>query len=101
MLTGGGLAAVFPTAVAVFSTQANGRAEAGIVFAAAGFGGAVVPPLIGVLSTHGYALRIGVWLMAGITAVMMLIELGINHQQVRLRTRLSVGALQEKTLETR
>lgn len=75
-LCGGGLAAVFPTVVAAFSPRATGRAKgiAGIIFASAGLGGAALPSLVGVLSSHGYSLRLGLWIMAAATALMLLVE---------------------------
>jgi len=84
LLAGGGLAAVFPTVVAEFPPRATGHAKAaaGIMFASAGLGGAAIPPLIGVLSTHGYGLRLGLWLMAAIVLVMLLLEQRIATQAV-------------------
>jgi MFS transporter, FHS family, glucose/mannose:H+ symporter len=76
VLAGAGLAAVFPTTVAVFSSQATTSAKraAGMVFAAAGLGGAALPSFIGWMSSHGYSLRLGLWLMAFVTMLMLVIE---------------------------
>jgi fucose permease len=86
-LAGGGLAAVFPTVVSVFSPLATGRAKAaaGIMFASAGLGGAVIPPLIGIFSTRGYGLRFGLWLTAAVAVVMLMIERRITSRQDRLQ----------------
>ncbi len=84
-LTGAGLAAVFPTVVAVFSTQATGKLKpvAGILFAAAGLGGAGLPYLIGLLSSHGYGLRAGLWITAAAALAMLLIEQRISTAPLR------------------
>lgn len=76
ILAGAGLAAVFPTTVAVFSSEAmtSGKRAAGVVFAVAGLGGAVLPPFIGWLSSRGYSLRVGMALMAAVTMLMLVIE---------------------------
>ena len=86
LLAGGGLAAVFPTVVAVFSPLATGHAKAaaGIMFASAGLGGAAIPPLIAIFSARGYGLRLGLWLMAAVAAVMLVIEQRITLQHDRL-----------------
>jgi MFS transporter, FHS family, glucose/mannose:H+ symporter len=89
VLAGAGLAAVFPTTVAVFSPEATTWAKraAGMVFAAAGLGGAALPSLIGWMSSHGYGLRLGLWLMAFVTMVMLAMEQRIaagQPQQTRV-----------------
>jgi MFS transporter, FHS family, glucose/mannose:H+ symporter len=83
LLAGAGLAAVFPTTVAVFSSQARTSAKraAGMVFAAAGLGGAALPSFIGWMSSHGYSLRLGLWLMAFVTMVMLAMEQRIAGSQ--------------------
>jgi FHS family glucose/mannose:H+ symporter-like MFS transporter len=76
VLAGAGLAAVFPTTVAMFSSEAttSGKRVAGAVFAAAGLGGAALPPFIGWLSYRGYSLRVGMALIAFVTLLMLVIE---------------------------
>jgi FHS family glucose/mannose:H+ symporter-like MFS transporter len=76
VLAGAGLAAVFPTTVAMFSSEATTSAKraAGVVFAAAGLGGAVLPWCIGWLSYRGYSLRVGMALIAFVTLLMLVIE---------------------------
>ncbi len=85
VLAGVGLAAVFPTTVAVFSPQATTSAKrsAGMVFAAAGLGGAALPSFIGWMSSHGYSLRVGLWLMALVTILMLVMEqrIAADHPQ--------------------
>jgi FHS family glucose/mannose:H+ symporter-like MFS transporter len=85
LLAGAGLAAVFPTTVAVFSpqTRTTKKAFSGVVFAAAGLGGAAVPAFIGIISGHGYSLRLALWLLAAITAIMLLIEQKISRDVAR------------------
>jgi FHS family glucose/mannose:H+ symporter-like MFS transporter len=76
VLAGAGLAAVFPTTVAMFSSEATTSAKraAGVVFAAAGLGGAALPWSIGWLSYRGYSLRVGMALIAFVTLLMLVIE---------------------------
>jgi MFS transporter, FHS family, glucose/mannose:H+ symporter len=85
VFAGTGLAAVFPTTVAVFSPQATTSAKraAGMVFAAAGLGGAALPSFIGWMSSHGYSLRLGLWLMAFVTLFMLVMEqrIAADHRQ--------------------
>ena len=85
VLAGAGLAAVFPTTVAMFSLQATTSAKraAGMVFAAAGLGGAALPSFIGWMSSHGYSLRLGLWLTAFVTMVMLVMEqrIAVGHPQ--------------------
>jgi fucose permease len=85
VLAGAGLAAVFPTTVAGFAPQATVAAKraAGVVFAAAGLGGAALPALIGWMSSHGYSLRLGLWLIAVATACMFLMEQVIAAERER------------------
>lgn len=87
VLAGAGLAAVFPTVVGVFSQQATGKLKpiAGILFASAGLGGAVLPFLMGLLSSHGYGLRVGLWITAAVALIMLLIEQRISTAAPRSR----------------
>jgi fucose permease len=54
-----------------------------MVFAAAGLGGAALPSLIGWMSSHGYSLRLGLWLTAFVTMVMLVMEqrIAASHPQ--------------------
>ena len=66
-LTGLGMSPVFPVVVAQYADRSGGNQAAGLIFSAAGLGGAVVPPLVGVLAESSGSLRIGlgvvlVWL---------------------------------------
>ncbi len=87
VLAGAGLAAVFPTAVAVFSPLATGKLKpvAGILFASAGLGGAALPYAIGLLSSHGYGLRAGLWITAVVALIMLSIEQRISTAPLCLR----------------
>jgi fucose permease len=68
-LTGLGMSPVFPVVVAQYADRSGGNQAAGLIFSAAGLGGAVVPPLVGMLAASSGSLRVGlavvlVW-MAG------------------------------------
>lgn len=60
LLAGAGLAAVFPTAVALFVERARSQATAlaGVVFAMASLGGAIIPWAVGCASTYFGSLRL-------------------------------------------
>jgi fucose permease len=60
-VVGLGLAPIFPTAIAVLSNSLAGQSgtKLGWMFAAAGLGGAVLPPCIGALSSFSQSLRTG------------------------------------------
>jgi len=64
-LTGLGLAPIFPTAMAVLSNSLAGQSgtKLGWMFAAAGLGGAVLPPCIGALSSFSHDLRTGMLIL--------------------------------------
>jgi fucose permease len=61
VLVGLGLAPIFPTAIAILSNSLAGQSgtKLGWMFAAAGLGGAVLPPCIGALSSFSQSLRTG------------------------------------------
>jgi fucose permease len=60
-IAGLGLSSVFPVYIAVMSARFGAMASkaAGILFAFAGLGGAVLPNLVGLLSTQLHSLRLG------------------------------------------
>jgi fucose permease len=64
-LVGLGFAPIFPTAIAVLSNSLAGQSgtKLGWMFAAAGLGGAVLPPCIGALSSFSSSLRTGMALL--------------------------------------
>jgi len=75
-----GFSVVFPTAVAVFTERSGPRAarEAPYVFAAGGLGGAVVPWLVGCLSTQTGSLRLALLLPLLSTLAMMGVQRRIS-----------------------
>jgi fucose permease len=65
VLVGLGLAPIFPTAIAILSNSLAGQSgtKLGWMFAAAGLGGAVLPPCIGALSSLSHSLRTGMLIL--------------------------------------
>jgi fucose permease len=61
VLAGFGLASIFPISVALFPRwfRDSARRATGAVFASGNMGGAVLPWLVGVISTHSGSLRLG------------------------------------------
>jgi fucose permease len=57
-VAGLGCAPIYPIVVAEYADRSEG-AVSGLVFSAAGFGGAAIPPLVGAVSTATGSLRIG------------------------------------------
>jgi FHS family glucose/mannose:H+ symporter-like MFS transporter len=81
-LAGLGLASIFPISVSLFPRwfQESARAASGPVFASGNLGGAVLPWLVGVVSTHSGSLRLALFVpLASVTA--MLIFFIINPQK--------------------
>jgi MFS transporter, FHS family, glucose/mannose:H+ symporter len=58
-ISGLGFAPMFPLVVAAYADRTGGRAISGLVFCAAGLGGAAIPPLVGFVSTASGSLRLG------------------------------------------
>jgi fucose permease len=56
-LSGLGFAPIFPLVVAVYADRTGGGSLSGLVFCAAGLGGAAIPPLVGLLSNATGSLR--------------------------------------------
>jgi MFS transporter, FHS family, glucose/mannose:H+ symporter len=71
VLAGVGLAPVFPLTLSFFMAKAGNSPNVGWVFAVAGFGGAVLPWLTGVVSSTTHSLRIGL-LVPAFAAIFML-----------------------------
>ena len=57
-LAGLGFAPIYPVVVAEYADLSRGSVS-GLVFSAAGFGGAAIPPLVGAVSTATHSLRLG------------------------------------------
>jgi fucose permease len=67
VLSGFGLSAIFPTAIAIFAEWFGTAGAGSIVLGCCGFGGAVIPWLVGEVSTRSHSLRLG--LAVPLTAV--------------------------------
>lgn len=95
-LVGLGCAPIFPTAIAVLTHSLAGQSgtKLGWMFAAAGLGGAVLPPCIGALSSFSRNLGVGMVLLLVAEAALMISHLKMSRlmQQVELREqRASAG----------
>jgi MFS transporter, FHS family, glucose/mannose:H+ symporter len=77
-ITGLGFAPVFPVVVAAYADKSGGGSLSGLVFCAAGLGGAAIPPLVGFVSTASGSLRMGLATVLALIASMLWL-------QVRLR----------------
>jgi MFS transporter, FHS family, glucose/mannose:H+ symporter len=71
-LAGLGFAPIYPVVVAEYADLSAG-AVSGLVFSAAGFGGAAIPPLVGAISTATHSLRLG--LMSAVLWIPVIIAL--------------------------
>ena len=72
-VVGFGFAPIFPTTIAVLTNSLAGQSgtKLGYMFAAAGLGGAVLPPCIGALSSLSSSLRVGMGLLIVAEVAMM------------------------------
>jgi fucose permease len=89
-LSGFGMAPIFPVVVAAYADRA-GASASGLVFSAAGLGGASVPWLVGFVSTASGSLRMGlVTVSALIVAMFGILWTGLlvpqRHNRVDLRS---------------
>jgi len=88
VLTGIGLAPVFPNTLAIFTRYYGKHASqlAGGIFVLTGFGGAALPWLVGLVSSHYRDLRIGllVPLLGG--AAMLPLQFAINKYVARVKS---------------
>ncbi|HEX4036516.1 MAG TPA: hypothetical protein VHX37_00540 [Acidobacteriaceae bacterium] len=71
------LAPIYPLTISLFIGRAGETRNAGLVFAMAGFGGAVVPWLTGLVSSSAHSLRIGLLVALGAAIAMWMLTLGI------------------------
>jgi MFS transporter, FHS family, glucose/mannose:H+ symporter len=78
-LTGSGLAAVFPTTLAIFTRQSGRQASqlTGYVFVVGGLGGALIPWLVGLTSARFGDLRIGLLIPLFCVASMIVLQIFI------------------------
>ena len=72
-LTGLSLAPIFPLTLSLFMAKAGQPRNSGWVFAVAGFGGAVLSWLTGIVSTSAGSLRIGLLVPAGAALLLLLL----------------------------
>jgi fucose permease len=73
-MAGLGLASIFPISVSLFPRwfPESARAASGAVFASGNLGGAVLPWLVGVVSTHSGSLRLALFVpLASVTAMLI------------------------------
>jgi fucose permease len=59
VLSGFGLSAIFPTAIAIFAEWFGTGGAGSIVLGCCGLGGAVIPWLVGEVSMRSHSLRVG------------------------------------------
>lgn len=87
-LVGLGFAAIFPTAIAVLSNSLAGQSgtKLGWMFAAAGLGGAVLPPAIGGLSSLSHNLRTGLLILPAGEIALLLSHYVMSHLSARITT---------------
>jgi len=85
-IVGLGLAPIFPTTIAVLTNSLAGQSgtKLGYMFAAAGLGGAVLPPCIGALSSLSSSLRIGMALLVAAEIAMMTSHLMMSRMSERM-----------------
>ncbi|MGB7136023.1 MAG: hypothetical protein WBD46_12085 [Acidobacteriaceae bacterium] len=74
------LAPIYPLTIALFIGRAGETRHAGWVFAMAGFGGAVVPWLTGMVSSGAHSLRIGLLVALGAALAMWMLTLRIPEE---------------------
>jgi FHS family glucose/mannose:H+ symporter-like MFS transporter len=72
VITGLGLAPIFPLNLALFMARAGEYSRAGITLALAGFGGSVLPWATGLISGDAGSLRLGLLVPAAAVAMMMI-----------------------------
>ncbi len=79
-LTGIGLAPIFPTTLAIFTRYYGAQSSqlAGVLFVLASLGGAVLPGLVGSVSSHYSELRVGLIVPLVGGAVMLALQFAIN-----------------------
>lgn len=91
ILAGLGLASIFPISVSLLHVWFGGSARraSGAVFSSGNMGGAIVPWLVGLVSTHSGNLRLGFFVpLLGVTA--MLCFYILNHASRQVPTALEV-----------
>jgi fucose permease len=67
--------------VASYADRTGGGSVSGLVFCAAGLGGAIIPPLVGYVSTASGSLRIGLATVLVLIATMLLVQLRLRSDR--------------------
>ena len=82
-LAGAGLAAIYPTAIAIYCARyaVSPPPHAGLVFAAGSLGGAFLPWLVGAVSTGFQSLRAGMALPLACLLVMLAVQLRLGRRE--------------------
>jgi fucose permease len=93
LLAGFGLASIFPISVSLFPRwfRNSARRASGVVFASGNMGGAVLPWLVGVISTHFGSLRLGFFVP--LVAVTVMLAFYISQEVTGRRLLASTTAL--------
>jgi fucose permease len=88
-LAGLGLATVFPLLVSLLARQFGAAAQrvAGVIFAAAGVGGATLPWLVGAASTHFASLKAGLTVPLVGTLTMLVLHVTTRATSMKTVTR--------------
>ena len=89
VLTGIGFAPVFPLSAALFFSRVHSTRHAGWVFATCGLGGAVLPWIVGLVSTAYGSLRAGFLVPAAATALILVLTLILRNPRRDLSLRAS------------
>jgi len=79
-VTGLGFAPIFPVVVASYADRTGGGSLSGLVFCAAGLGGAAIPPLVGFVSTASGSLRVGLATVLVLIATMLAVQLRLGGE---------------------
>ncbi len=79
VLAGLGFAPIFPVVVASYADRTGGGTLSGLVFCAAGLGGATIPPLVGLVSTVSGSLRLGLAMVLALIAAMLWLQFRIGR----------------------
>jgi fucose permease len=87
LLAGFGLASIFPISVSLFPRwfRESARSASGAVFASGNMGGAVLPWLVGVISTHFGSLRLGFFVPLAAVSIMLVFYIAQEITGRRLR----------------
>lgn len=78
--TGLCLAPVFPLVLSLFMARAGESKNSGWVFMVAGFGGAVMPWMTGMLSSEAHSLRVGLLVPAGAAVLLLWLVLALHAE---------------------